>query len=270
MANSSTASPTAPGDTDPGAFIEGHYPPEVSSQEAVEEWGNPTSFSAPEPPRADVNLNVPFIHQLWDTPDDFNGHWACGAASTTMVLAFYGALEPKPITISVPTPHQNPYGWYLSNTFTQNGYTFDATAGTPHDGIGRGIYGTALDYFPEPAGWCAAWDTGRKGIQKVTRALLTPKGIKARFEGAPTPQKVKASLDAGHPVISGGMVFGYGHLIVIKGYYCDPDGACHFIVNDPYSYQTRGRTYDGANVVYEWNEFNPGWMVMFSDADKPR
>ena len=43
-----------------------------------------------------ANLTVPYIHQVYDTPDLFNGNWACGHASMVMILAYYGILDPPP------------------------------------------------------------------------------------------------------------------------------------------------------------------------------
>lgn len=34
-------------------------------------------------------LDVPYIHQTYDTPDDFNGSWACAPTSAVAVLAYY-------------------------------------------------------------------------------------------------------------------------------------------------------------------------------------
>ncbi len=73
-----------------------------------------------EPPRADVNLNIPYVHQLWDTPEEFNGNWACGPTCVTMVLAYYNALEANPIEISTPRLHTSPFGVLISRGFSYN------------------------------------------------------------------------------------------------------------------------------------------------------
>ena len=117
------------------------YPP-LPSEEEIEALRGTRALRTP--PRADVNLDVPYIHQLWDTPEDFNGKWACGPTSAAMVLAYYELLESRPIECPDPDPHTNDYGWYVSGVFTHNGQTFDATAPTK-DGQGAGIYGTVVD-----------------------------------------------------------------------------------------------------------------------------
>ena len=115
----------------------------------------PRSLKAPAAARAlapavkaVVNLEVPHIHQLWDTSDAFNGHWACGPTSATMVLAYYKLLGPKPIQTS---GHTSQFGWYVSNRFVQNGYAFDPIAQTD-GGFAAGIYGSTLDNHPG-LGW---------------------------------------------------------------------------------------------------------------------
>lgn len=225
------------------------YPPTPDESEAMA-----STRSLREPPRADINLNVPYIHQLWDTPDNFWGKYACGPTSTTMVLTYYGVLEPKPITVSKPQSHGSAYGWYLPNAFTHNNRTFDLWAGTP-DGTAQGIYGTIVDNV-EGLGWVAVTGQagGKKGVLPVMETFLKPVGNTVEVIWSPTEEDVRASIDEGHPVVISGRVFGWGHLIVVRGYYRDPDTKqYHWIVNDPHGYQVAGK-YDGANVVYQWNE----------------
>jgi hypothetical protein len=233
------------------------YPPEITPGEERAIADAPKSL--PEPiPNPEVNLDVPFIHQLWDTPDNFNGHWACGPTSTTMVLAHYGVLEPHPITVSAPAGHghESQFGWYVSNPFTHGGRTFDASAGTPKNGRGQGIYGAVVGQYCG-GGWCAR----ASNIQAVLKHFLGHLGNadKFAFKSNEAPEIIKTVLRNRHPVIASGKLFGWDHLIVIRGFYEDA-GATRWIVNDPYGYQT-DKSFDGANVVYNWDEINLKWMV---------
>lgn len=233
-----------------------------------------------EPPRADVNLDVPFVHQLWDTPDDFDGHWACGACSATMVLAYYGLLEPRPIDVSQPEPHQSDYGWYLNHTFSHNGHTFDAQAATKH-GMVPGIYGTVLDRIG--SGWGAHWHSERgHGLAPLMNVFLPPVGNRTRIktkpkrngsrflERASAEETMKTCLDSGHPLIVSGFFNNrLDHLIVVRGYYDDPAaGGLQWIVNDPYGFET-DRSFDGRNVVYRYDEINPKWLGVFEGSLVP-
>ena len=255
------------------------YPP-VPTEEEIEAHRSTKALRTP--PRADVNLDVPYVHQLWDTPSGFNGHWACGPTSAAMVLAYYGLLEPKPLEVPQPEPHTSDYGWYISNTFTHNGKTFDAESKTK-TGSATGLYGAVVDKISEK-GWGAYYWPSKngKGIGPLMDAFLKPVGNKVSFQDGPkrggtrymeqgaAESAMKACLDAGHPVIvSGFFQDEYDHLIVVRGYYADESGL-HWIVNDPYGFETTGKGFDGGNVVYEFDEINPKLLCLFSGSTVPQ
>lgn len=278
MSNDTTTDPvpaTDPMPDDEAIITAGaDYPPEVGDDAG--ERDPVRSIEAP-PADADVNLAVPYIHQLWDTSDEFDGHWACGPTSSDMVLAYYGMLEPHPISVHLPariTPpegnlppgqlHQSRFGWYLSNAFDHDGHIFSLTAGAPKGRMAQGIYGTVLGTYCG-GNWCAAWadPAHGKGIKAVMDVFLPQVGNTAKFSG-PSPDIVKTTLESGHPVILSGKLFTWDHLIVIRGYYEDRlAGVTRWIVNDPFGYRTAGR-FDGANVVYDWVELHAKWMVVLS------
>ena len=232
------------------------------------------------PPHAAVNLAVPFVHQLWDTPDNFDGHWACGPTSCTMVLAFYKLLTPHPMTVSSPSKHSSNFGWYLSNAFVHLGHNFKAVAEAP---IGKtrtqptaGIYGTVMDNHPSAGGWCTAPDDLEhhgKGIRALMKFFLPAigndlevvAGLKEKSRAA-VEKLFRQTLDAGHPVIVSGFLFGWHHIIVLRGYFVDSAAKkIRWIANDPFGYRTKGG-FDGANVVYNFEEIGPKWAVLFKSA----
>ncbi len=47
-----------------------------------------------------VNLSVPYVHQVFDTADDFNGHCACGPTSAVMALAYFQKIPPNSMTVN--------------------------------------------------------------------------------------------------------------------------------------------------------------------------
>jgi hypothetical protein len=231
------------------------------------------------PPRADVNLNVPYIHQLWDTPDEFNGSWACGPTSALMILSYYGLLAAKPIQVSTPTPHTSLYGWYVSHDFSYRGKTFSETANTK-TGSGAGLYGAIVDRIGD--GWGAHWASSRgRGLHPAMTPFLStvsnnlrivdgPKQDSSRFlQRQVAEETMKACLDGGHPLIVSGFFNNkLDHLIVVRGYYKDADGVLQWIVNDPYGFQT-DTSYDGNNVVYTFEEIRPKWLSVFSGPFVP-
>lgn len=225
------------------------YAPSLEPEDvrrALDERASPAT-----PPDPNVNLDVPYIHQLWDTPDRFDGRWACGPTSTAMVLAYYGLLEPHPIEASKPFKHTSDYGWYISNSFTHGGRTFDASSGTK-TGTGRGLYGAIVHDGLAHADTVVG--NLHKGILVVLRHFMQGVGNTVEFVNKPTLRDVWTSLDDGHPVIISGNVFGWPHILVVRGYkYYEEWNAMHWIVNDPHGYENKS-TYDGGGVTYRWWE----------------
>ncbi len=257
------------------------YPPTPTDEE-IEDYRSRRALRTP--PKADINLEVPYLHQLWDTPQGFNGHWACGPSCAAMVLAYYGLLEPKPMDLPQPFPHSSLYGWYVSSIFAHNARTFDAAAPT-RDGEGAGIYGAVVDSIGNA--WGAHWRSPRgRGIRPLMDAFLPGVGNRVGFVGEPKRQgtifmqrqgaeeTMKACLEAGHPlIVSGRFTFRgkqYDHLIVVRGYYAEPGGELKWIVNDPYGFETTGAGFDGGNVVYGFDEIQPKWLCVFSGSRVPQ
>jgi len=82
-----------------------------------------------------VDWDVPYVHQLYDTPAWFHGGWACGPTSAVMALAYYKRLAPR----------SEGYGWYVPNIYTHQSAcsgenTFnriqDDAADPPHEAWG--------------------------------------------------------------------------------------------------------------------------------------
>jgi hypothetical protein len=258
------------------------YPP-IPTEEDLEAYRGRRALRTP--PRADVNLDVPYLHQLWDTvpPPEFDGHWACGPSCVAMVLAYYALLAPRPIELAKPHPHTSDYGWYISNAFTRGGKTFDARSNT-RIGSAAGLYGAVVDRIG--SGWGAHWRSERdRGIRPLMDVFLPPMGNRVTFLGEPkrngsrylqrqpAEAAMKACLDAGHPlIVSGFFQDKFDHLIVVRGYYAEPSsgGELKWIVNDPYGFETTGKGFDGDNVVYEFDEIKPKWMAVFGGSFTPR
>ncbi len=239
-----------------------------------------SSFSAS---KSGVNLDVPFIHQLWDTPDSFNGYWACGAVSSLMVIAYYKLLPPHIIRVKgFPAygvyPHQSAYGFYVSEIFNYKGFTFNDSSRT-ENGTGFGIYGTCLDNHPN--GWMTspyktkyAPSKRGRGIQSAMEVILPlyiKMDIKAKGKGAVYTEEefkdlVIPILNSGDPVIVGGNINNpnpkVGHIIVIKGYMFR-NGQVYWICNDPFGDMTTGKGYSGKDSMYTWANIRPRWMCRF-------
>ena len=197
------------------------------------------------------DLQVPYIHQCWDTPNDFDGRWACGATSAVMVLAYYEKIDPWPCECSLPYSHTSDFGNYICRSYTYNSYTFDTM--TP-DASGNSAYG-AYGYIHYS-----------DGLAKLGRMVdyFQKHELDSWEKYNPSESQVKAELDAGYPVPASTKLTLAGHWIVIKGY--TNDG--YYIVNDPYGSKPYGSgicgNYNGADVLYTWDEMkvNEKWVAI--------
>ncbi|WP_157529519.1 hypothetical protein [Nocardia sp. NRRL S-836] len=62
-----------------------------------------------------------FVHQLWDTRDDFHGGSSCGPTSAVIDLVGYQLTNQFPVTVSSPAPHVSKWGRYLTDEFGNAG-----------------------------------------------------------------------------------------------------------------------------------------------------
>jgi hypothetical protein len=180
---------------------------------------------------------MPFIHQVCDTPDEFDGRHACGATSAVMIAAYYQRLSPWPIYCSHPYTHISNFGAYVSRIYEKCGYTFNCPC---PDASGVTAYG-AYGYIH---------DASTHNANKYYAAYFFQKhGIKAIIDNSPSISEVQSEINKGHPVWASTIFWG-GHLVVIKGY--SDDGT--FIVNDPWPEGYSQYTYIGENRRYTWTQ----------------
>ena len=73
-----------------------------------------------------VTRTVPYIHQVYDTPDNFNGNWACGATSATMCLAYYRQDSATGTSPALPRTRTSvTTGATFAQIYTNNGHTYN-------------------------------------------------------------------------------------------------------------------------------------------------
>ena len=213
--------------------------------------------------KTSVDLLVPYIHQGYDTPDDFDGRWACGATCCVMILAYYGKLSLWPCQCTYfPYTHTSDYGNYICRVYTYGGYTFNTM--TP-DASGNPAYG-AYGYVHYPSGSAS----GSRAVDYFQKH-----GLVSWVDSSPTEAEVQTELNAGYPVIASTWLTANGHWVVIKGY----TDSGYYIVNDPYGSQpyddpTWGNIcgdYDGADVLYTWSQMQVGqkYTVMVHGTPVP-
>ncbi|MEI7555864.1 C39 family peptidase [Candidatus Chlorohelix sp.] len=208
---------------------------QVTSIAADSIGGGVSAFSAGG--NVDVLLSVPYIHQLHDTAPNFDGNWACGPTSSTMLLAAYGLLDQRNENYEWGL---SPYGWYISNAYTnRRSISINRTQPDPKGHWVAGAYGACTN--------------GGDAYGGLAADFVSKHGLGARSV-TPNQDLVKQQLRNGKPVVLGTNVHGFGHVILVKG--LTNEGK--FICNDPY-WRKKG----GSDDIYAWWEFGfCPWMLL--------
>ncbi|KJK43356.1 hypothetical protein UK23_33490 [Lentzea aerocolonigenes] len=191
-----------------------------------------------------------YIHQLWDTRNEFNGNSSCGPTSAVIDLVTYQLPNEFGVQVSQPSSHWSKWGRYITDEFSNRGTTFNrAMNDWSRTGSWKGAHGWITGYYCQgnPARPCASWESERDFLARNGAAVQ---------QGNFTPAQVRAFIDQGKFVImSGSWGSTAGHLSVVIGYH--DNGS--FYVHDTYGAGTDG-SYDGANQLYTWGYIAPVQM----------
>ena len=194
--------------------------------------------------RVTTALDIPYVHQVYDTPDWFNGHWACAPTQAIMVLAYYHILPPWNISCSWPSPHVTAWGNYVASPyrFRQNDFAYPAP--DPNGISGKGGFGYMWTGTYSPHARMA--DYYRVHGLSATQSEATPYSTAA------------AEIAAGYPFSMCVLLTTAGHLVLAHGFGAEP----HTLVfNDPYGNKNQGyMNVYGKNVMYDWPGYNNGYQ----------
>ncbi|HOA71854.1 MAG TPA: immunoglobulin domain-containing protein [Phycisphaerae bacterium] len=230
------------------ARITGLQEPIESSVAADSAWvDDPIVTGEPVPPgQVRLKRTCPYVHQVYDTPDAFNGHWACGATSAIMAIQYFEILPVWNVTVSVPYSHVSPFGQYVSAIYSFNGYTYNIGSPDPNGKTAYGGYGYIVRN-----NWA---DT--KGYM---RDYFIRHGVPSSVDWSPTWDELKAEIDADRPLVVLNSLTTAGHYITAIGYFANQRTA---IFNDPYGNKnTPGYpSYDGAGAYYDWPGYSNGYQ----------
>ena len=206
-------------------------------------WSGRTP-APPSPARLLSSLTMPYVHQVYDTPNDFNGNWACGPTSTLMAVQHFGRLPKWPVTVNIPSSHTSDYGAYVAYKYSAFGNTFDRVQNDASGKPAKGAYGWCTD-----GGGAWAWR-----MQDYAKRH----DLKSDFSGSPSFSAVESALNAGKVVVLSTQLTSAGHIITVKG---TDNGK--LVVNDPYgdrnlpSYPNT----KGENAVYTWAKVASKWYI---------
>ena len=192
-------------------------------------------------------LDVPYVNQVYDTADWFNGHAACGPTTAIMLLAYYNLLPEWDLRCSWPSSHVTHWGQYVSERyfFRQTDYAF--AANDPNGRPANGGYGYMWSGTSSPYSTMASY-YAKHGLSAV-----------CRDSSALPHSNVVAELSAGPLSVCNGLTTA-GHIVLAHGL---GDESHTFVVNDPYGDKNRTDlgypNTAGKNARYDWPGYNNGY-----------
>lgn len=221
--------------------------PALTNANAGSVSGSGLTFRAATPAAAPASvsaLDIPYVHQVYDTPDWFNGHWACAPTQAIMVLAYYHVLPPWNISCSWPSYHSTPWGNYVASPYRFRGNDYTFAAEDPNGVNGRGGYG----YM---------W-TGSGSPHTRMADYYRAHGFSATQTEGTEYSTAAADISAGYPFSMCVLLTTSGHLVLAHGFGAEP----HTLVfNDPYGDKNQGyMNAAGKNVMYDWPGYNNGYQ----------
>ncbi len=188
-------------------------------------------------------LNIPYINQLYDTPDYYNGSAACGPTSAMMVLAFYKILPEWDIMCSSPSRHNSPYGRYICDAYRFKQFSYTSTCNDPNGKPAKGAYGFM-------------WASGSPYSTMVN--YFYNHGIASTREDSPSYQTAINVINSGKPFVICNALTTAGHITVAHGVATQSHT---LIFNDPYG--NKNISYPnpyGKSVKYDWPGYNNGYQ----------
>ena len=190
-------------------------------------------------------LDIPYINQLYDTPDYFNGSAACAPTSAMMVLAYYKILPEWSIKCTWPYPgHFSPWGRYISDAYRFKQINYSLQADDPNGKPFGGAYG----YM---------WVGSNSPYSRMV-GFFYNHGVSAVRADAPSYDMALNEVNAGRPYIVCVGLTSAGHVVVAHG---TASQAHTLIFNDPYGNKNMGYSnYYGKNVKYDWPGYNNGYQ----------
>lgn len=194
------------------------------------------------------SLDIPYIHQVYDTPDWFNGNWACAPTTALMAIIYYRRLPHWDCQCSTPYPHTSHWGRYICERYHYREVDYNWQAQDPGGTWARGGYG----YM---------WNGSNSPYSTMVQYYLNH-NINSWRDDSPTLSEAVAEFNAGYPYSMCVGLTTAGHLVLGIGY----AGSGIIISNDPYGNKNRPGypNYYGKYSRYDWPGYNNGYQNLNS------
>ncbi len=191
------------------------------------------------------SIDVPYINQVYDTPDWHNGHWSCAPTAAMMAIAYYRKLPYWDCWSSSPYGHTSHFGNYICAQYNYREFTYSDTARDPSNNISWGGYG----YM---------WYNGFSPYSRMVN-YINYHDVSSWTDNTPSWNETLAEIQAGFPYCMCVGLTTAGHLVLAVG---QVSNWHTLIFNDPYGNKnTPGYpSYDGKYARYDWPGYNNGYQ----------
>lgn len=189
---------------------------------------------------------VPYVNQVYDTPEWHYGYGSCAPTAAIMAIAYYNRVPKWPITTSNGVGnHTSDYGAYVADKYTLNQYYYQDVSAT---GGGENAWG----------GYGYMW-TGSFSPHSHMRQYLSDHYLNSTQEDADNYTKVLTQINSGFPFPICNLLTTAGHLTLAVGYI---NGQHTIVFNDPYGNKNNGAwpNWYGQNASYDWPGYNNGYQ----------
>lgn len=209
----------------------------------------PTPLTADNPyPRPDFgprdSIDVPYLNQVYDTPDWHDGHWSCAPTTAMMAIAYYRKLPYWDCWCSQPSGHESHFGNYICDDYNYREMTYDLVS---QDAAGNDCWG----------GYGYMWYNGYSPYSRMMN-YIAYHDITSWSDDSPTWSETAAEVQAGWPYCMCVGLTTAGHLILAVGQVLD----WHTLIfNDPYGNKNLPGypNYYGKYARYDWPGYNNGY-----------
>lgn len=198
--------------------------------------------------RANVYISgVPYVNQVWDTPDFHSGYASCAPSTAIMAIGFMNKLPKWEITITKGWTHTNNYGGYVADKYYFNDVYYDWYSSSRNGWGGFGYMWESASPNSRMRGYIENHDM--ESVQHWSGSWSRTIGEIDNYDTYPLCVMLTSS----------------GHLILTRGYV---QGQHTLIFNDPYGDKNNSSwpNYYGYDSYYDWPGYNNGYENLQSVA----